>query len=53
MGLALQAFTVCEKDGVSGLTWAEVDSCNVSFCYSLCPCLPDFKPYFRDNFAVF
>ena len=31
VGIAMQAFTVCEKDGTPGLTWNEIEACEVSF----------------------
>lgn len=30
IAIDLQAFSACEKDGMAGLTWDEVDTCNVS-----------------------
>ena len=30
------AFGVCNSDGVEGLSWAEVEQCQVIFKYTLC-----------------
>ena len=32
MALELQAFDQCEADGVTGLSWKEVEDCEEKFC---------------------
>ena len=32
MAMELQAFDQCESDGVTGLSWEEVESCEEKFC---------------------
>ena len=32
MAMELQAFDQCESDGVTGLSWKEVEECEEKFC---------------------
>ena len=32
MAMELQAFDQCESDGVTGLSWKEVEDCEEKFC---------------------
>ena len=41
--LAKQAFQTCETDGEEGLTWDEVDSCEVRVCRIACPSFSTYK----------
>ena len=41
--LAKQAFQTCETDGEEGLTWDEVDSCEVRVCKIACPSFSTYK----------
>ena len=46
--LTQNAFEECEKDGVSGLSWNEIQECEDSFCHMLtipCPTKEDFELY--------
>jgi len=51
MALELQAFDQCEADGVTGLSWKEVEDCEEKFCSLLaieCPTEEEFH-YFDLN----
>ena len=54
--LAKQAFQTCETDGEEGLTWDEVDSCEVRVYKIACPSFSTFKfgknNYNSENWAV-
>ena len=46
--LTQNAFEECEKDGVSGLSWNEIQECEDSFCHMLtipCPTKRNFDFY--------
>ena len=46
--LTQNAFEECENDGVSGLSWNEIQECEDSFCHMLtipCPTKEDFELY--------
>ena len=50
--LTLQAFSKCDTDGVSGLTWNEIESCEEEFCDMLsieCPTEDNFHAYDEDG----
>lgn len=49
--LTMEAFAVCNVDGVAGLSWQEVSSCEDHFCHLMtvdCPSKEDFD-YFDSN----
>ena len=54
--LAKQAFQTCETDGEEGLTWDEVDSCEVRVCKIACPSFSTYKcgknNYDSENWAL-
>ena len=54
--LAKQAFQTCETDGEEGLTWDEVDSCEVRACKIACPSFSTYKcgknTYDSENWAL-
>ena len=46
--LTMEAFSVCNLDGIDGLTWNEVEQCEDKFCDMLtipCPTETDFNSF--------
>ena len=44
----MEAFSVCNLDGIDGLTWNEVEQCEDKFCEMLtntCPTKTDFESF--------
>lgn len=53
--LTMEAFAVCNVDGVPGLSWQEVSSCEDHFCHLItldCPTKEDFDYFDANNDGI-